>query len=855
MAEDRLTHPVQVFLDTRRLIQPPPAATRGPSKDFFAGDNAGFKRQKRRILKKIAAVRANLAAQGDPAGFVLVQMREVGLGKSYRPLRALFTPRNRFALVGGGDIGEMYFQATTDALDRLDRVIEERAEIEPQVVQNKQTGADEQRVSVYRSEVGAIEDIRLPSPADRLFFSAQQGVRWLEEKNVIGGYVVELFRPDPNVTPEAIERLLSRFKKRLEALGGVIAVPFEPGGAQVGRTSSATLSIDLRRGPNRIVLPTMVEAEDVGDWVEVESVSPARVDGAPDRRVARHQALLDVLSSEPLVRRIEPPLRLQAFPTTSSTQPAPARIGRPATNTAYPVVGIIDGGAADVAGLQRWRAGGSGFLPAADKDEDHGTFIAGLVAGAAILNPEIADRLESTPCRFYDIDLMPRRGLVSRYYQLPEDFFDQLDEQVAIAKADFGVRVFNMSLGAPGVRQGLGYSSFAAQLDRIAKERDVIFVVSAGNLRGSTVRPSWPRLPSKALEMLATRTAADELITSPGDHLYGCTVAALNPPGFANVVADAPTTYSRRGPGPGGARKPELCQIGGIAGHESNRCGLRSIGTDGNIVDGSGTSYAAPLVAATLGALDHRLQGRASRETLLALPVHNAVRPEPTQAQQLRTIARDFVGFGIAPPSQTCLTDTPNSITLVFADVLPPQRELSFVFTWPRSLTTEGGKCRGRVDITLAYTPTVDPAFDAECQRVQLEAHLYQLEETIVGGQPKEAPQSRLNHSDTALPEHLDYTERYLLEGGLKWTPIKRYERNMPRGIGKRSEWRLSLKAQTRAGAVYPQEGVTFSLIMTISDPHGTARIYEEVRAEISRRGLRLSDITVAPRIQIRRKI
>jgi hypothetical protein len=188
----------------------------------------------------------------------------------------------------------------------------------------------------------------------------------------------------------------------------------------------------------------------------------------------------------------------------------------------------------------------------------------------------------------------------------------------------------------------------------------------------------------------------------------------------------------------------------------------------------------------------------------------------------------------------------------VFSDVLPPRRELSFVFTWPRSLTSEAGKCRGHVDVTLAYTPPIDAAFDAECQRVQLEAHLYQLEEKEVNGDVKEDAQSRLNHCDSALPERLAYTERYLLESGLKWTPIKRYERNMPRGIGTRGEWRLSLKALARAGVVYPAEGVSFSLIVTISDPRSEAPIYEEVRAEILRRGLRLADITVAPRVQVR---
>ncbi len=111
-------------------------------------------------------------------------------------------------------------------------------------------------------------------------------------------------------------------------------------------------------------------------------------------------------------------------------------------------------------------------------------------------------------------------------------------------------------------------------------------------------------------------------------------------------------------------------------------------------------------------------------------------------------------------------------------------------------------------------------------------------------------PQQRLNHCDSQLPQHLDYTERYLLESGLKWTPIKLYDRNMPRGCGTTSEWKLSLKALTRAGAVYPDQGVPFALLMTITDPGGAAPIYEEVRAEILRRGLRLADITVAQRLR-----
>ena len=236
----------------------------------------------------------------------------------------------------------------------------------------------------------------------------------------------------------------------------------------------------------------------------------------------------------------------------------------------------------------------------------------------------------------------------------------------------------------------------------------------------------------------------------------------------------------------------------------------------------------------------------------MALPVHRATRHKMMMEKSLRPIAREFVGFGVPCDAEDCLTDDPHSITLVFTDVLPPQRVLSFVFSWPPSLTSANGKCRGAVDITLAYSPLVDAAFDAESQRVQLAASLHQLNEKVTNdGEVISKPDSQLKHYDNDLSQNLDYTEKYLLESGLKWTPIKRYFREMIRGVGNRSEWRLSLKAETRAGAIIPDTGIGFSLLMTIRDTQGAAPIYDEVRAEVLRRGLRLADITATQRIRV----
>lgn len=556
------------------------------------------------------------------------------------------------------------------------------------------------------------------------------------------------------------------------------------------------------------------------------------------------------MAGEPLVRRITLPPSLE-IPPLDQSQAARAAVLPPPPGQGAPVVGIIDGGVADIA---PWRTGGTDPIDPADRDLAHGTFIAGLVAGARAMNPHIQAKLEPGGCRYYDIPLMPRPSLVPNYYIVFSDFFDQLEEEIIRAKSDAGVRVFNLSLGAPGMRRDLGYSVFAQALDDISAVHDILFVVSAGNLRGAKARPPWPSDGDAAVRLLARGTAADELITAPAEHLLGLSVGALNPPGIAGHGADLPTTYTRRGPGVGGARKPDLSHYGGVSQRGGDRTGLSAFASDSTVVEKNGTSFAAPLVASTVATIDHRLEGAVPRETLIALLVHRAQRCEAMQHAALRHVAREFVGFGTAPPADACLSDRPHSISLVFSESLASRRELQFVFSWPRSLVTRGGKCRGRVDLTLAFTPPIDPQFDAECLRVQLEAYLHQIETNPDTGE--DDPQSRLNHYDSELPAGLDYTETYLLRTGLKWTPVKRYHLAMPRGRGTSSNWRLALRSSTRAGDVSqdvsPASAVPFTIVMTISDLEQTAPVYDEVRNEISRRGLELADITVAHRVRPR---
>jgi hypothetical protein len=566
--------------------------------------------------------------------------------------------------------------------------------------------------------------------------------------------------------------------------------------------------------------------------------------------LARHAELLEFLSAEPLVRSIELPISVESLPANPSAASGAAALAPPVSGQAYPAVGIIDGGIAHVAVLEPWRAGACDHLSDPDRDESHGTFIAGLISGGAALNPPLSGRIEPRGCRFFDLDVLPRKGVRDKYYSDIEEFFDQLEEMIVRAKRDGKVRVFNMSLGNRNPLRGYAYTQFAQLLDDIARRHDVIFVVCAGNL-GRFQRPPWPTDGSAALQMIAGRSAGDERILPPAEHLLGLSVGAINPPGVAGHAAEMPATYTCRGPGAGAARKPDLAHYGGCGRDTSNVTGLTSIDPAGSLVQSAGTSFAAPHVAATVATIDHALEGQAARETLLALPVHKASRDVSLQHIALKHIARDYVGFGRPAAAMECLSDDPHSITLVFNERLPDRKDIHFQFDWPQSLTTSSGQCRGAAELTLVYTPVIDAAFGEECLRVRVDASLQQehILDPITG---ESEWKTRTKHDDTKLPDGLALTESYLLQSGLKWTPIKRLLVEMKRGVGTSSHWRLRMGYNVRAGARYPAQGVHFAVLLTIRDPKGVAPVYDEVRNSIVQT-YRLADITIAHRVRPRR--
>ena len=413
----------------------------------------------------------------------------------------------------------------------------------------------------------------------------------------------------------------------------------------------------------------------------------------------------------------------------------------------------------------------------ADEDTDlaHGTFIGGLAAMGRALNG-----VESCPepdgAELVDIAVFPnerKAGAFASYYPegLPQ-FFDEMETAVSDARARHGVRVFNMSLNILQPTAPDRYSPHAARLDQIAETNNAVVFISAGNIQPQDLRAEWPADATAALANLVN--ARNDGLLTPAESARNVTVAALNPPGHDGCVPFAPTRFSRRGPGLRAGVKPDLAHVGGagsqhpVVGH-----GLFSILPDGTIVDGCGTSYAAPLAAKTAAVLDHAIEGEVSRETLIGLLVHHAEMPAPLRDKALAPIARHMVGFGMPPSADQILETGDHAITLVFASRIRRDQQINFRFAWPTSLVGPGGKCRGQAKITLVSTPPLDARFGSEFVRVNINATLQQ--EQANGGW-----KGRLEPLYLPSKRELPAVEAALIEHDLKWSSRQGSSQNLP---------------------------------------------------------------------------
>ncbi len=354
----------------------------------------------------------------------------------------------------------------------------------------------------------------------------------------------------------------------------------------------------------------------------------------------------------------------------------------------------------------------------------HGTMVAGLV-----LYGEVEECIRSR-------SFVPRLTLYSARVLNDECRFDdeklittQMREAIQYFRRTYGCRVFNISLGDDRLPyQGGKVSPWASILDTLARELDIVIVVSAGNY---AYEPDSGTSPDAHLQNYPRYLLnADARIIEPATAAVVLTVGALAhsanvPPGSAsNSVAFRPiaqvmqpSPFTRCGPGLGNAIKPEFCEIGGNYAYDGLIHRARAVRelsvvsmnrqyVERLFTTDTGTSYAAPKVAHIAARLYTSFPD-ASANLIRALLAASAEVPESSQ-KLLNSLGADVVlrvcGYG-RPNLGLAQASDERRVVLYAEEFLAFDNFHIYEVPIPRAFIEENGT--RRITVVLAYDPPV----------------------------------------------------------------------------------------------------------------------------------------------------
>jgi hypothetical protein len=476
-------------------------------------------------------------------------------------------------------------------------------------------------------------------------------------------------------------------------------------------------------------------------------------------------------------------------------------------------VAVFDGGVDDPgnAGLFRIPIVDVTPEPAEPGELDHGTGVTGAVLYGLL---KAGDQAPQPPLPVESFRVLPSPyvpGDLDGYWVL-----DRIKETLAEDRH----KIVNLSLGPSlAVEDDMEPNRWTAELDQLAWERDIVFVVAAGN------------------DGLADQSTGLHRVQVPADMANAVSIGACDIPAPGRPWARAP--YSSMGPGRAGSRTQPLgVQFGGVEGRLFDV--LRA---DGSFLEASGTSFAAPVVTHALAELATRLP-RVNSSVLRAFSVHFAERHSAYLAR------RDELGFGRLPVSFADALDcTPDEVHVLFVDQIMRGELLGYQLPLPARFSSAA-----KVSISLAYASPVEPTQPTEYTSASLELTL-RPHRNMFRFSPPPGSRDRPRIVDLSSAKARDLlsagwtsgqepvtktltgsasrNESDLRDAG-KWETLRHHRVTF--SAGELEDPRLEVRyVARRAGSLdgSPTE-VPFALLISVSDPAGSGTLYDGVTARFA---------------------
>jgi hypothetical protein len=392
-----------------------------------------------------------------------------------------------------------------------------------------------------------------------------------------------------------------------------------------------------------------------------------------------------------------------------------------------PTIGIIDSGITAAHPLLQPAVTASFGIPQTLGDDDqkgHGTPVSGIAVYGDLRQRLTDDALEAT-FKIASAKVVDQHGLFDKKELVPQ----QMESAIRRMHDEFGCRVINISLGDKLRPVASKPSAWAAVLDDLARELDLVIVVSASNSdsmllekHGDDIVRAYPfYLLDSDNHILEPGSAINALTVGAIAHANGLTADDADLVGVRPIAqAGQPSPFTRVGPGVRRMIKPDLVDFGGtavfdgatqsvVAAGRRSAAGLLTLYhlyLDHLFTSVSGTSFASPLVAYKAALIREALPD-CSANLVRALLALSAQHPQPALACLNGLDKEDvhhILGYGVADVDHATASED-NRVILYREDVLPVDRFAVFEVPIPQLFQTEKGTRHIRV--ALAFDPPV----------------------------------------------------------------------------------------------------------------------------------------------------
>lgn len=353
----------------------------------------------------------------------------------------------------------------------------------------------------------------------------------------------------------------------------------------------------------------------------------------------------------------------------------------------------------------------------------HGT----RVAGAVIYPREIpVTGTAEAPCWVQNARLLDNGGHIPAALYPPAALRQIVAHFRGTARR---TRIYNHSVASNGPCRVRRMSTWAAEMDWLSYQHDVLFIQAAGNISGSSTVPGTPGVRQHLAEgrdYPAYLREPSSRISNPAQSLQALTVGSIAAEAFATgdrrsiAAALEPSAFSRSGFGMWNSIKPEVVEFGGDYVRDGAtpplltrppevcpdlvRSTLIEAGP-AHARDDVGTSYAAPKIAhlaARLAALYPEHSSLLYRALIVQSARWPAWAESAPSSQRLEIL--QTMGYGV--PDITRATENNDfRVTLITNGVfeLGPGDAAIFEVPIPAEINRPGLERTIRVDVTLSY--------------------------------------------------------------------------------------------------------------------------------------------------------